>query len=136
MTHDDTWFRHKGKWPLTERWPDTPMPSPALSKTPELRDCNRVRPTSEIAAAGSSAVAPITFAQAAVPDQLLTTSEAAAIVRLSPRTLERLRVSGKGPRFLKAGSGKRARVLYRARDLDDWLAKFCFASTSEYPSKV
>ena len=65
-------------------------------------------------------------------DRLLTTAEAAQRVRLSPRTLERLRVQGGGPRFMKAGSGKRARVLYRDADLKTWLEGFTFGSTSEY----
>lgn len=60
------------------------------------------------------------------------TSEAALYLRLSPRTLERLRVTGQGPRFMKAGIGKRARVLYRKDHLDDWLAQFTFQATSEY----
>jgi len=63
---------------------------------------------------------------------LLTTAEAAGRLRLSPRTLERLRVSGDGPRYVKAGPGKRARVFYLGRDLDAWLSRFQFASTSEY----
>ena len=63
---------------------------------------------------------------------LLTTDEAATRLRLSPRTLERLRVSGEGPRYVKAGPGKRARVFYRQGDLDAWLARFSYGSTSEY----
>lgn len=65
-------------------------------------------------------------------DALLTTAEAARRLRLSPRTLERLRVSGLGPHYLKAGPGKRARVFYLAGDLDQWLGQFRFGSTSEY----
>jgi len=67
---------------------------------------------------------------------LLTTSEAASRLRLSPRTLERLRVSGEGPLYLKVGPGKRARVLYRQSDLESWLAQFCYGSTSEYTAQV
>lgn len=62
---------------------------------------------------------------------LLTTIEAAAFLRLSPRTLERFRVQGTGPKYMKAGPGKRARVLYAPGDLSNWVSrKFC--STSEY----
>jgi len=64
--------------------------------------------------------------------KLLTTVEAAAYLRLSPRTLERFRVEGTGPKFLKAGGGKRARVLYDPAELQAWLAGFAFKSTSEY----
>jgi hypothetical protein len=62
----------------------------------------------------------------------LTTSEAARFVRLSPRTLERLRVQGTGPRYIKAGPGKRAKVLYRPADLREWLEATTFQSTAEY----
>jgi len=65
-------------------------------------------------------------------NELLMTNEAADFLRLSARTLERMRVEGTGPRFLKAGPGLRARVLYRQTDLEDWLASYSFASTSEY----
>lgn len=64
--------------------------------------------------------------------RMLTTAEAAAFLRLSPRTLERFRVEGSGPRYLKAGAGKRARVLYDPEELRSWLAAFSFRSTSEY----
>lgn len=68
----------------------------------------------------------------AMLDRLLRTTEAAHVLQLSPRTLERLRVTGDGPRFLKAGPGKRARVLYRIEDLEAWLMQHSYASTSEY----
>lgn len=70
--------------------------------------------------------------QGTISPGYLTTVEAADFVRLSPRTLERLRVQGTGPRFIKAGKGKRARVLYRAADLQDWLNATVYQSTSEY----
>jgi hypothetical protein len=68
-------------------------------------------------------------------ERYLTTVEAAEFVRLSPRTLERFRVEGTGPRFIKAGRGKRARVLYRMRDLREWLERESYVSTSEYPTR-
>ena len=63
----------------------------------------------------------------------LTTTEAAQHVRLSARTLERFRVEGTGPTYYKAGDGKRAKVLYTLKNLDDWLTNLEFNSTSEYP---
>ena len=47
---------------------------------------------------------------------LLTTVEAAAFLRLSPRTLEKKRITGDGPRFYKFGP----RVRYSIRDLESW----------------
>lgn len=61
---------------------------------------------------------------------LLTTVEAAKFLRLSHRTLERLRVQGTGPKYMKAGSGIRARVLYDPQDLSSWIQRK-YGSTSE-----
>jgi predicted DNA-binding transcriptional regulator AlpA len=65
-------------------------------------------------------------------DRLLTTPEAAKLLRLSRRTLEGMRVSGTGPRYFKLGPGKMAKVVYRTQDLERWLAAFQYGSTSEY----
>lgn len=65
-------------------------------------------------------------------EQFLNTIDAAKILQLSPRTLERMRVEGGGPPFLKAGPGKRSRVLYRYQDLIDWLSQRSFDNTSQY----
>ena len=62
----------------------------------------------------------------------MMTAEAAHYLRLSARTLERMRVDGTGPRFMKAGPGLRARVLYRLDDLRGRLESFTYGSTSEY----
>ena len=62
----------------------------------------------------------------------LTTSQAAEILKLSARTLERMRIDGSGPPFLKAGGGKRSRVLYAMADIEAWLSGHRFGSTSEY----
>lgn len=63
----------------------------------------------------------------------LTTIEVAGLLRISRRTLERMRVEGTGPRYLKVGPGKRSRVLYRQADVEAWLGRYQFGSTSEYP---
>jgi len=62
----------------------------------------------------------------------LTTIEVAEILRVSRRTLERMRVEGTGPRYLKVGPGKRSRVIYREQEILTWLETFNFGSTSEY----
>ena len=61
------------------------------------------------------------------PTDLLTTEEAAKYLRLSPRTLERYRVTGEGPRFLKVGT----RVFYLQSELDKWLKSKWRRSTSD-----
>ncbi len=62
------------------------------------------------------------------PDALLFTSEAAFLVALSPRTLEALRLSGAGPRFVALG---RRAIRYRRRDLENWIAAHERRSTSD-----
>jgi excisionase family DNA binding protein len=59
--------------------------------------------------------------------RLLTQREAARVLRLSERTLERLRVSGGGPTYVKAGR----LVRYREGDLEAWIAARVVGSTSE-----
>jgi predicted DNA-binding transcriptional regulator AlpA len=58
---------------------------------------------------------------------MLTQREVAHYLRLSERTLERLRVTGDGPAFVKL----LRRVLYRQADLDEWIASRVVRSTSE-----
>lgn len=65
-------------------------------------------------------------------EQFLNTVDAAKFLCLSPRTLERMRIEGGGPKFCKAGPGKRSRVLYRYQDLIDWLTPRSFDNTSQY----
>jgi len=50
--------------------------------------------------------------------QLLDQREAARLLRLSERTLERLRLTGGGPLYIKCGRS----VRYRAADLEKWIA--------------
>ena len=51
-------------------------------------------------------------------DELLSTPAAAALLGLSPRTLEGWRRTGEGPAFVRLG---RRRVAYRRSALDRWL---------------
>jgi predicted DNA-binding transcriptional regulator AlpA len=75
---------------------------------------------------------PAVVTQTAPSLLLLTTIEVAGMLRISRRTLERMRVEGTGPRYLKVGPGKRSRVLYRQSEVEDWLGRFNYGSTSEY----
>ena len=63
---------------------------------------------------------------------LLTQREAAQLLRLSERSLERFRVTGTGPRFVKVGHS----VRYRETDLEAWIASRVVRSTSEEPTNV
>lgn len=51
----------------------------------------------------------------------------AEILGLSPRTLEKMRVEGRGPKFRKFGS----RVLYELSDLIEWADDRTYNSTSD-----
>jgi hypothetical protein len=61
------------------------------------------------------------------PARYLTNDEAAGYLRLSPRTLEKQRVIGGGPRFRKFGR----RVMYAVADLDAWADTRSFEATSD-----
>ena len=76
-----------------------------------------------VAAAPQSAAVPAAPAN----PEFLTTDEAGAFLRLSPRTLEKQRVLGGGPRFRKFG----ARVVYAAADLRAWADSRAYGMTSD-----
>lgn len=58
--------------------------------------------------------------------EVMNTPEAARYVRLSKPTLERFRLSGDGPAYVKLGGA----VRYRKTDLDAWLESRLTRSTS------
>jgi predicted DNA-binding transcriptional regulator AlpA len=58
---------------------------------------------------------------------MLTVHEAAGYLRLSPKSLQRLRGAGDGPRYIRL----KGKVLYRESDLDRWLDARVRQSTSE-----
>lgn len=58
---------------------------------------------------------------------LLNTRQAAEQLSLSPRTLERYRVTGEGPEFFKIGRA----VRYTAAKLNEWLKGCTRRSTSD-----
>ena len=57
----------------------------------------------------------------------LSTTEAAAYAGLAKSTLEKLRLTGYGPIYLKVAR----RVLYDVRDIEAWLTKHRCTSTSD-----
>ena len=64
---------------------------------------------------------------AALPQRYLRTPDAARLVGLSIRTLEKHRIYGTGPRYSKLGG----RVVYNAEDLRAWVESGAKASTSD-----
>jgi predicted DNA-binding transcriptional regulator AlpA len=58
---------------------------------------------------------------------LLTTRQAAELCNLSRRTLEKYRVDGGGPIYVKI----KGNVRYRPKDIDTWLAENLRRSTSD-----
>src|ERR1700740_1462900 len=60
---------------------------------------------------------------------LLTTRQAAARCNLSPRTLEKLRVKGGGPPFVRLGGA----VRYQVEDVDLWILASRRRTTSDQP---
>ena len=63
------------------------------------------------------------FAGTASPDKILTESEFYNLTNTRPRTVQRWRVTGEGPVFLRIGP---RRVGYRLSDVEDWLAQRTF----------
>ena len=69
--------------------------------------------------------------------QMFSTKSAAAYVSdpdspLSPRTLEKWRIVGGGPAFIRVGG----RVFYSRRDLDQWLVSCRRRSTSDQGEQI
>ena len=60
---------------------------------------------------------------------LLTVEDAAAHLKISKHTLNRWRVTGEGPPFIKYGPRL---VRYLLTDLDGWAQDRVFANTSQY----
>ncbi|MEJ1967047.1 MAG: helix-turn-helix domain-containing protein [Rhizomicrobium sp.] len=63
----------------------------------------------------------------ALPPRYLRTQEAARFLGLSPRTLEKHRTYGTGPRYSKLGG----RVVYSLDDLQEWANRGLKTSTSD-----
>jgi hypothetical protein len=60
-----------------------------------------------------------------IPDKYLDNEQAAQFLKLSPRTLDRQRGTGDGPRFRKFGR----RVIYAIEDLEAWANERVFGRT-------
>jgi hypothetical protein len=103
--------------------------SPELSRHPHRVDLDS--PLHRKAGPTAHAMRPVERAneaqtpQACPVPRYLTNHEAATFLRLSPRTLEKQRVIGGGPRFHKFGR----RVMYALSDLEAWAGERSFETT-------
>jgi hypothetical protein len=64
-----------------------------------------------------------------IPERYLDNRQAAHYLKLSPRTLDRLRLTGQGPRFRKFGR----RVIYAIEDLEVWANERIVGSVGRTP---
>ncbi len=64
---------------------------------------------------------------AETPQRMLRTPEAARFLSLSPSTLEKHRIFGTGPKFIKLGG----RVVYKLEDLSAWAENGVCRSTHD-----
>jgi hypothetical protein len=69
----------------------------------------------------------VRFAENGVPPKLFTTPEVAALLRLSVSILNKWRLAGRGPNFVRVGS----RVRYRSADVVEYVTAQTRASTSQ-----
>jgi predicted DNA-binding transcriptional regulator AlpA len=60
-------------------------------------------------------------------DELLATSEFAEFIKRPPRTLERWRITGCGPRFVRCGRS----VRYKKSEVQAWLERNTFTPGGE-----
>lgn len=66
-----------------------------------------------------------------VDDRLIDEKAAADRLGVKPGTLSAWRKRGRGPRYVKMGTGKTAAIRYRRADLDAWIEANVRTSTSD-----
>lgn len=66
------------------------------------------------------------------PSPVLTTAQAALYLSVSRSWLEKARLQGRGPRYVRCG----ARVLYRISDLDAYLAGATIETRDSRPPRA
>jgi len=64
-------------------------------------------------------------------DTLMTTNEAAQVLGIKSATLRKWRHLGRGPCFVRYGTGAGGRCYYRVRDVRQWIDERTFRSTAE-----
>lgn len=53
--------------------------------------------------------------------RFLTSEELAHMIKMAPRSIEKMRLESRGPRYIRLGSV--GRVIYRLSDVEIWLSK-------------
>lgn len=53
--------------------------------------------------------------------RLLTAAEVAELLRMSYKTLERMRTEGEGPPYIRLGRSGKSKVVCKLQDVLDWL---------------
>lgn len=56
--------------------------------------------------------------------ELFSREEAASYLKIGKRYLDKLRLSGKGPKFIKLGEEVNGLIKYEKKDLEDWIRSF------------
>jgi hypothetical protein len=98
-------------------------PTPGLQGALVERGPRRTRPPAQ--GPPQKLVEP-TWYETPQAQRYLTQAHLSKLLNLSPRTLERMRAEGTGPRFIKAGR----RVLYQWEHVEAWLETRSFISTA------
>ena len=65
----------------------------------------------------------MTVPQPSTTPALLTSPQAATWLNVKPQTLRKWRCQGKGPRFVRLGTGRQSPAAYRLADLEAWLGE-------------
>lgn len=68
---------------------------------------------------------------ATTPPTLLDSKEVAAVLGVRVQTIRAWRVRGGGPRFTRLGRGRGCRIVYDLAEVQRWLERNTYASTSE-----
>lgn len=69
------------------------------------------------------------------PDDLLTQEQVAKQWGLSAKALEKWRVEGKEPKYIKLGNGKKSVVRYRRQDIMNFVSNHTYCSTTDFSSR-
>jgi predicted DNA-binding transcriptional regulator AlpA len=64
--------------------------------------------------------------------ELMTEQQASKFLELSPKTLQKYRMQGGGPKFIKIGR----KIRYRRKHLDEWLETRTFENTGQVPKQA